>query len=85
MKIGHVQQTFGITTKPTVRKHYAPGCWNDITEGSYKDYHFKTYKNYQDGKLCSTLIMLERFGKWIKSKLKYTDIDNKKKVLSCHR
>lgn len=73
--------SFGITTDKMVKKIYYPNCWNEITKGKYKDYSFTIYNNYEFSKKCSTLIVLKKLGEWIKSKLKYVDVDGKHKVL----
>jgi len=77
--------TFGITTKKPIKKYYSANCWNEISEGAYKDYSFKIYNSYQFGKKCSTLIILREMGTWVLSKLKYRDYNNKPKVLWSYR
>jgi len=77
--------TFGITTKPPVKKYYLPKCWNEVSEGAYKDYSFLVYNNYQRGRWCSSLVILRKLGTWVKSKLKYIDLDGKRKVLWSYR
>ena len=72
---------FGITTKKPFKKYYAHNCWNEITEGKYKDYTFTIYNNYHDKRKGSTLIILKKLGAWIKSKLKYKDINGERKTL----
>jgi len=73
--------SFGITTDKMVKKVYYPNCWNEITKGEYKDHSFTIYNNYEFNRKCSTLIILKKLGVWIKSKLKYIDVDGKRKVL----
>lgn len=77
--------TFGITTKQPIKKIYAPGCWNEVSEGKYKDYTFTIYNNYQNKIKCSTVIILKKLGEWIKSKLKYRDMYNERRVIWSHR
>ena len=38
--------TFGITTKKPIKRVYAPNCWNEISEGKFKNYSFIIYNNY---------------------------------------
>ena len=71
---------FRMTTKKPFKRYYAPNCWNEISEGAYKDYSFTLYNNYHEGQKGSTLIILRKLGTWIKSKLKYRE-DNKRKTL----
>lgn len=73
-------KTFGITTKFPKKNIYAPNCWNEMSEGSFKNYNFKVFKNYINGTYGSTLIVLKNGEKWIKSKLKYFE-DGKLKAL----
>lgn len=76
MIIGRIQSTsFGITTNKYNRV-YAENCWNEITEGKYKDYTFMLYNNYENGKKGPSLIILRKLGLWLKSKVKYRDRDN---------
>ena len=77
--------TFGITTKKPTKRIYASNCWNEISEGAFKDYSFTIYNNYQLGKRCSTLIIFKKFGTWLKSKLKYIDANGNRKVLWSYR
>ena len=82
MKVSLINNTsFGITTK-TFKEVYAPNCWNEISEGAFKDYSFKIYNNYQLGKKGSTLIIFKQAGKWIKSKLKYVFNGERKTIWS---
>lgn len=76
---------FGITTKGPTKKIYAENCWNEISEGKFKDYSFTIYNNYEFGRKGSTLIILKKFGTWLKSKLKYKDVDGERKVLWSRR
>ena len=76
---------FKMMTKKPSKKVYAPNCWNEISEGKFKDYSFTIYNNYELGKKGSTLIIFRKFGTWLKSKLKYIDIDGKRKVLWSYR
>ena len=62
---------FAIRTKPVKRREYAPDCWNDISEGAYKDYSFLIYENYEDGKKGPVMIILRKAGTWVKTKIKY--------------
>ena len=71
---------FGITVKQPKKYIYYPNCWNEITEGKFKDYSFKVYNNFINGQKGSTLIILKKAGKWIKSKLKYM-LDGERKTL----
>ena len=71
---------FAITLKPPKKMIYAPNCWNEVSIGKYKDYTFKLYNNFVDGKKGSTLIVLSKGAMWIKSKLKYM-FDNERKIL----
>jgi hypothetical protein len=77
--------TFGITIKKPIKKVYYPNCWNEVSEGKIKDYSFTIYNNYEFGRKCSTLIILKKLGTWLKSKLKYKDVDGQRKVLWSHR
>lgn len=77
--------SFGITTKGPIKKIYAPNCWNEVSEGRFKDCSFTIYNNYEFGKKGSTLIIFKKFGTWLKSKLKYKDVDGKRKVLWSYR
>ena len=72
--------TFGILSKPPIKKVYAPNCWNEVLEGEYKDCTFTIYNNHQFGMKGSTVIIYRKAGEWIKSKLKYI-MDGKRKVL----
>lgn len=72
---------FKMTTKKPYKKFYFFDCWNEISEGKFKDYSFKIYNNYHMGEKCSTLIILKKLDVWIKSKLKYKDVDGKYKTL----
>lgn len=71
---------FGITIKPIKKVPYAPGCWNEITEGKFKEYSFKIYNNFVEYEKGSTLIILKKCGNWVKSKLKYV-LNGKRKTL----
>ena len=82
MKIQPTSQSFGILVKSPVKKVYYPNCWNIISEGKYKDATFKIYQNYIDGRKGSTVIIYEKLGKWIKSKLKYTENGKRKTIWS---
>ena len=77
--------TFGITTKKPIKRIYADNCWNEISEGKFKDYSFIIYNNYEFGEKNYTLIVLKKLGTWLKSKLKYKDVDGNRKVLWSHR
>jgi hypothetical protein len=72
---------FGIlkSTKKTV---YAYNCWNTKTLGKYKDYDIKVFDNYINGKFSSTLICLNKAGKWVISKLKYIQKQKRKTLWS---
>lgn len=72
---------FRMTTKKPSKKFYAPNCWNEISEGKFKDYSFTIYNNYEFGKRGSTLIIFRKLGIWIKSKLKYKDANGKRNTL----
>lgn len=80
MRIQPTSINFGITTKPAVKKFFAPNSWNEVSEGAFKDYSFIIYNNYQEGVKSSTLIVLKKLGIWVKSKLKYT-LDGERKTL----
>lgn len=80
MKIQPTSQSFGILVKPPVKKVYYPNCWNLISDGKCGDCTFRIYQNYIDGIKCSTLIMYEKLGVWVKSKLKYIE-NGKRKTL----
>lgn len=80
-----------ITLQPTTEKYvkfemlqstkkiiYAPRCWNIMTVGKYKNYEIKIFENYIDRRWCSTLIALNKAGKWIKSKLKHSENQQRK-------
>ena len=67
--------TFGITTKKPYRDYYSTNCYNEISEGKFKDYSFVVYNNYKYGRLNSTLVILRKLGRWIKSRIRYTDRD----------
>lgn len=77
--------TFGIMTKKPIKKIYYPSCWNEISEGAFKDYSFTIYNNYEFGRKGSTLIIFKKFGTWLKSKLKYKDANGNRKVLWSYR
>ena len=74
--------SFGIKIKPMKKKVYAPNCWNEVTEGQFKDYRFKLFNNYVDGQHGSTLIVLSKGKEWIKSKLKYIFNGERKAIWS---
>lgn len=76
---------FRMLVKKPIKKFYYPNCWNEVSEGKFKDYSFTVYNNYEFGKKGSTLIILKKLGTWIKSKLKYKDVDGKNKALWSYR
>ena len=65
--------TFGITVKKPVKKIYAPNCWNEVSEGQFKNCSFFIYNNFLNGRKGSTLISYHKYGIWVKSKLKYIE------------
>jgi len=72
---------FGISVGKPIKRVYYPNCWNEVSNGKYKDFSFTIYNNYEFGNKCSTLIVVKKMGNWIKSKLKYIDVDGSRKVL----
>ena len=80
IELENTNPLFRMTTKPTRKVYYLDNCWNEITEGAYKDYRFKIFRNYTEGEYHSTLIVLNKLKTWIKSKLKY-DLNGERKVL----
>ena len=81
MKINHVDNTsFGIMTKPPVRRNLMHGCYTEMCEGKFKDYSFELYHGYRGDKKDSTLIIAKKSGQWIKSKLKYELLGKRKTI-----
>ena len=80
MRVNQVDNVhFGITTKGPTKKPFKcwPGSYDLIREGTFKKYSFEIHDLFVDGKKDSTLIMLKKYGHWIKSKLKYSILGKK--------
>ena len=75
-----LEVSFNMRKTSPRRKEYAPNCWNDISEGTYKDYSFLIYENYENGRKGPVMIILRKAGLWIKTKIKYV-LDGKRMVL----
>jgi hypothetical protein len=46
-----------------------PDCYNEVSEGAFKDYSFTLYNTFEYGKKTGTMILVKKAGKWLKSKL----------------
>ena len=57
-----------------------PDCYNEVSEGAFKDYTFALYNTFEHGKKTGTMILVKKAGKWLKSRLKYM-VGDKRKVL----